>query len=135
MVSGRHGDFGHWNIMINSEGVTIFDFLGYTLEPTPYDPIKILISLESWKKHPAYSKKRIDELRASFLDGYGNLFAVPVVVAKICEIYHRVALIYACIINPGNRFDLRIKTSRTLEDNLRRLNHISNGEIIWPNVK
>lgn len=134
LVSGRHGDFGHWNIMVNSNGVTIFDFLGYALEPVPYDLLKMLISFETWGNYPAYSKNRFDDLKKNFIKGYGNFYKLPLPVAMICEIYHRVAVIHACIINPGNRFDLRVKTSRTLKENLKRLSQISDGEVIWPNV-
>lgn len=127
IISGRHGDFGHWNILINQDIVIVFDLMGYAKEPIIYDVLKILNSIEYWKNHPAYSNSKLEVLRNKFLAGFGYLpqLASPVVI--ICEMYYIVNTIYACLYNPGKRIDERLMRIQVLRKNLKYLRKIQNG--------
>jgi hypothetical protein len=132
MIAGRHGDFGHWNAMVDQNGITVLDFLGFAKEAIVYDILKILISLEFWKNHLVYSNDRLEALRRNLLEGLGGFPAVPLPVVTICEIYHRVSTIYACLSNRGDRWDKRQMRHRALQKNLKAFNHLCDGNVIWP---
>ncbi len=132
LIAGRHGDFGHWNIITNSESLTVIDFMGYTKEPIPYDIIKMLLSLEYWGYHVAYSKPRLNTLKMNFLNGYGSTPKVQQSVLVLCETYHRVASLYAILTNVIRRIDLRVQRYFAYKQNISSLNKMMGGHIVWP---
>lgn len=117
-VAGRHGDFGHWNIMVHERDIVVFDLMGYEKEPIAYDLAKIALSLEYWKFHFAYSSARLNLLKKEFIDGYGGILGICPEVLQICEIYHRVANIYSIVSNVASRIDKRIMRERFLRENI-----------------
>lgn len=121
LIAGRHGDFGHWNVIVGQEGVTVIDFLGYRKEPVVYDPLKILLSFETWKKNPLFNKQRLHHVELAFIEGFGHHIDAPFPVKLICTIYHRVCDILACITNPGQHLQDRIMKKRLLRHNFNIL--------------
>jgi len=131
--SGRHGDFGAWNILVGSHGITVIDFLGYGQDPVAVDILKMLMNFEDEKKYLAYNSYRIDTLRKSFLDGFGPLPFVPMPVLTICEAYHRICSVLACLSSKEKRIHRRIERSRCLKANLEWLTNERRRKLLWPN--
>jgi hypothetical protein len=130
-ISGRHGDFGDWNIMVNAGKVTVFDFLGYAKEPIAYDVLKVLTRLQALKLNPLYNPFRIDRLQAQFLKGYGVVPCTPIPALIICEIYHKICTIAGCLSNVGQRLDYRMWNRRLLSQGaefVRKLEPVLRGE-------
>jgi len=132
-VSGRHGDFGSWNIIAGPLGVTVIDYLGYGEDPISVDLLKMLMNFEDERKYLTYNSHRIETLRKSFLEGFGPLPIVPTPVLAICEAFHRICSALACLSSKETRFHRRIERSRCLTANLGWLTNERKRKPLWPN--
>jgi len=127
-MAGRHGDYGHWNIIVGGGGITVIDFLGYRLEPPLYDPIKVLLGIKALGDNPLVSKKRVKLLGDAFLEGYGLTTDENGVKRSICEAYHRFSIVYGIVTAVGgSRLD-RFARVRTLKENAAMLRRMIRGE-------
>jgi hypothetical protein len=134
LVSGRHGDFGAWNIMAGPQGITVFDFLGYRMEPVAVDILKMLMNFEDEKRYLAYSKGRIDILKNNFLEGFGTLPDVPAPVLAICEVLHRVSSVYGCVSAKEEKLHRKIERYLCLKANLEWLISDKGKRYLWPTL-
>jgi len=132
-VSGRHGDFGSWNILVGPHGVTVIDYLGYGEDPIAVDLLKMLTNFEDEKKYIAYDPQRIKALKKSFLKGFGPLPIVPTPVLMICEAFHRICSVLACLSSKETRFHRRIERRLCLKANLEWLTDERERKLLWPN--
>ena len=132
-VSGCHGDFGSWNILVGPAGVSVIDFLGYGEDPFPVDLLKMLMSFEDGKKYLIYNPRRIEGLRKSFLEGFGPLPLVPTQVLTICETFHRICSVLACLSSKEARMHRRIERRLCLKANLEWLTNERQRKLLWPN--
>lgn len=89
-MTGRHSDFGPWNILCHDGQITVLDFVGYRTDPLPMNILSVLVYMDSQKRGLANSRRRIDKLTRSFLDGFGPLPSMPQPVILICEAFHRI---------------------------------------------
>jgi Ser/Thr protein kinase RdoA (MazF antagonist) len=131
-VTGRHGDFGPWNIIAGPEGVTVLDFMGYHEGPLPVDLLKMLIDVGYNEKHPLTQGRRADSLRARFLDGYGDLPAVQRPVLVVCETLHRLSGLLGCLRSEGDPLLRRVQKDRWLRDCLRWFTEEGSKVPTWP---
>ncbi len=134
LVSGRHSDFGPWNMMVGPRGITVFDFLGYREDLFPVDIIKMLMNFEDERMYLAYSRNRIEDLRSSFLEGLGTLPDIQKPVLIICETLYRVASVFACLASKGERIHRRIEKWLCLKNNLQWLRNQPQEKLLWPFV-
>jgi hypothetical protein len=130
LITGRHGDFGSWNIMAGPEGITVFDFLGYQEDLLPIDLYKMLMNFEIEKTYLFFSKKRIEVLKKSFLHGYGEIPNIACPILNICETLHRVCNIYAIVIAKNGNILRLAENVKALNANLSwfecdKKNHLS----------
>ena len=132
LVSGRHGDFGPWNILVGPQGVTVLDFLGYDEEPLAVDPLKMLMTFEDEKRSPGCSPPRISALRKMFLEGYGHLPPATRPVLVICETLHRVYSVLTCLSDRGRRFPEQIQKRLCLKANIAWLTSEGPRGLLWP---
>lgn len=114
-VSGRHGDFGPWNILAGPRGITVIDFLGYKVDPLPVDLLKVLVYLDNERRSLTSSGRRVDALKESFLAGYGKLPETPYSVVVICEAMQRIVSIWGMISAPRREFHHRIEATRCIQ--------------------
>ena len=131
-VSGRHGDFGSWNILAGPSGVTVIDYLGYGEDPVPVDILKMLMNFEDEKKYLAYNPLRIRDLKESFLKGYGSLPSILPPALVICETFHRICSLLASLSNNGGRLHHRIERQICLKSNLKWLTDERHRKLLWP---
>lgn len=120
LTAGRHGDYGGWNIIVNDNGITVFDFLGSQVDSVAIDLLKMLVNFEDEKRFWLYSKYKIKKLRQNFLFGYGPLPKIQRPVAVICETLHRVCSLCASVVHV-NGIGLR----RRYEKNLSFKDHLA----------
>jgi hypothetical protein len=121
LVSGRHGDFGAWNIIASDDGITVIDYLGFQNEPVEVDLLKMLSNLNNDEKSLRSSRTRIMLLRKMFLDGYGDIMNYSEPVQKICEAYHRTASLESAVNDKAFRFHRLLEKRRRINDNLNWL--------------
>jgi len=131
LVTGRHSDFGNWNILVDPAGVTVFDFLGHQSDLLPIDIIKMLTNLEDEKSYLFYSNRKLQELQDSFLSGYGDLPIIPEPVLIICETLHRICCLCARIESPSKNIRRRIEQGLSFKNHL---NWLLNDDriLLWP---
>jgi hypothetical protein len=132
-VSGRHGDFGGWNILVDGTRVTVIDFLGYSRDLASLDFVKMLITLSEKRIRLVYSKNRIDTLLGDFVEGYGAGPETPVEVYYLCELYYRTAAALGCVEQLHKRIDRKIDRARILKDHLAWLENASLNRFTWEN--
>ena len=118
LVTGRHGDFGSWNIIASPNGVTVIDFLGYQEDLLPIDLFKMLMNFEDEKKYLFFSKNRIEAVKREFLRGYGDVPQISRPVATICEALHRVCSLSAGITSTPYKLWHRIERRLSVKANL-----------------
>lgn len=123
-TAGRQGDFGHWNMIVAGSQITVIDFMGYRREPVPYDLLKMVLSIRSWKYHPFYSTRMIEKMISAFLSGYGNLPSISDSLLHLCEAHHHASIIYAGLTNPGRSWHQRKKTEGSLNASITDLRHL-----------
>ena len=140
-VAGRHGDFGPWNVLVGSNGVTVLDFLGYQEDPVALDLIGMLVLLENERRCLAASRARLEAVRDRFLDGFGPVPAVPRPVLLICESLHRIYTVWRCLSQAGNSIRRRIKRGRSFKYNRDWLSQLTASaveasarqpKLLWP---
>jgi len=132
LISGRHSDFGPWNILVGPRGITVLDFLGYQDDPIAVDLLKMLMNFENQKRYLANSVRRITLLQKSFLEGFGLLPSVPEPVLVICETLHRVCSVWACVSTKGEPLRRRIEWHLCLKSNLEWLTNGGTRKLLWP---
>jgi hypothetical protein len=117
-VTGRHGDFGSWNVMAGPDGITVFDFLGYQDDLLPVDFLKMLMNFEVERKYLFFSTKKIDLLETAFIEGYGKFPHITAPVLYICETLHRVCSLSGCVTAHSGNPLRRIERSRIMLDHI-----------------
>jgi hypothetical protein len=132
LVSGRHGDFGGWNILVGQNGITVIDFLGYQTESIAVDIVKMLVNFYDEKKYLAYSKRRINELKEAFLAGYGELPPVQRPVLCICETLYRVSSLLSTVSITQKRLYRGIEKNLSSKAHLYWLMADQKKHLIWP---
>lgn len=125
-ISGAHGDFGHWNIMVAKSGITVFDFMGHMKEVVVYDLYKMLNSFEYWKNNVFFSNERLDKLKCALLNGYGDIPQISSSTSALCELYHHVCVVYACLSSTSKRIDKRVMTVRALNKTVGLIQELMN---------
>jgi tRNA A-37 threonylcarbamoyl transferase component Bud32 len=130
-VSGRHGDFGSWNILVAPRGVTVIDYLGYGEDPISVDLLKMLMNFEDEKRYFAYDPIRITDLKKSFLEGYGSLPSISKPALVICETFHRVCSLMSSLSDNRGRLHHRIEKLLCLKANLKWLTDEKNRKLLW----
>ncbi len=126
-VTGRHGDFGPWNMIVGRQGVTVIDFLGYKLDLIPTDYLKMQMFLENSSREFACANRRIEDLKECFKAGYGKTPLVPKPIVASCEILHRVCNVFGFITSPAGRFHHRLEQNRCIKANLDWLKAFGEG--------
>ncbi len=134
IVTGRHGDFGPWNVIVNEQTLTVIDFFGYEQDLLPIDLLKIYVVLEDERLGITTSSKRINELRRKFLEGYGEIPKFSLPLLRICESLYRVISLGTIILDAHQE-----KPHHYLENNFRLKIHLrwfKNGgqKVLWPNT-
>jgi aminoglycoside phosphotransferase (APT) family kinase protein len=89
-TSGRHGDYGPWNMIFDGRRLVVIDFLGYQRDPILVDVLKILVHLEEVRSGFAASGRRVNRLKEAFLGAAGPLPSVPFELAAFVECAQRV---------------------------------------------
>lgn len=97
LVSGRHGDFTSYNILCSPHEINVIDFLGYKEDSVSIDLISMLVHLENEKLCLTSNPRRVDALRKSFLEGFGEIPHIPRPVLIISEVLLRVMSLWGCI--------------------------------------
>lgn len=120
-VTGRHGDFGNWNILAAANEVTVFDFLGYQDDLFPMDFLKMLVNFDGQRSYLFYSNYRISALEMSFLKGYGSIDWIQKPVVNICEILHRVCSICSCVEKKPGNLIRKYESNSCIKSNLKKL--------------
>jgi len=134
-LSGRHGDFGPWNVLASDKGITVIDFFGYRDEPVPLDVLRMLVYLDDEKRCLTNSAKRIALLRERFLEGYGPLPPVPAPLAIICETQQRlVGLVDAHRIRKTGRVHQRVAAHFSIKAHVGWLTERAKQEPLWPGL-
>ena len=96
----------------------------------------MLISLEDEKRSLTASKKRIDILAESFLEGFGPLPKIQKEVLTICEMLHRITSAYGTISNKSKRLHQIVEKHLCLKANAEILNKMicgDRGSILFKN--
>jgi tRNA A-37 threonylcarbamoyl transferase component Bud32 len=132
LVTGRHGDFGPWNVLTGSEGITVIDFLGYEEEPVALDILSMLMVLENERHCLSASPTRIGILERRFLQGFGTLPQVQRPVYLICETLLRISTVWGCMSRPVAGFRRRIENYARLKANRQWLERLGGSSALWP---
>jgi hypothetical protein len=117
-VTGRHGDFGPWNILVDPNGITVLDFFGFQDDIIAVDILKMLWHFEASSLRPLGSPGRLRAFRASFLAGLGPLPQVPAPALLLCEAMHRICSIAGVVSVRGSSLLANIHRGRYLRANL-----------------
>lgn len=131
-VTGRHGDFGPWNVISRDDGITVIDFLGYKMDLISLDFIKMQLFLEELKCDFATNSIRVGLLQERFTDGFGSLPLVPDPILRICEVLHRVCSIFGCVTYTDGRFRHQMERKRRLNKNLEWVRTFGWNRKLWP---
>jgi hypothetical protein len=118
-VAGRHGDFGPWNVIAGTDGITVIDFLGYTEEPLLIDVAQWLGAIADEEACFLNSSKRIARLRDQFLRGYAREVDFGARAFVICEAVQRIISMLTWVLHPGERIHRRWEARRLLKGHLR----------------
>ena len=132
LVAGRHGDFGPWNMIVNDRGITVIDFLGYDQDLVALDVLKILVCLDKETRSLTSSPKRVASLRTRFLEGYGELPAVPEAVLQICETRQHLSLLANCFRFKPRQLHRCFEYRRIARAQINWLSSGSNRRLLWP---
>ncbi|MDH4099349.1 MAG: aminoglycoside phosphotransferase family protein [Nitrospirota bacterium] len=131
LVAGRHGDFGPWNILYNAQGITVLDFLGFQKDPLPVDIMKFLVFLDNERMSVTCSKKRVNNLKDRFIEGYGPVPSIQEAVFLVCEILHRVVSIWGDVSAPGKHLHHKMESAKRIERSIQWLRSPSRS-CLWP---
>jgi Phosphotransferase enzyme family len=132
LVAGRHGDFGPWNVLAGSDGITVIDFLGYEEEPVALDILSMLVALENERRCLSASPRRVNILQRRFLEGFGRLPQVQRPVYLICETLLRVSIVWGCVSRPVAGIRRRIENYARLKANRQWLQELGRNRALWP---
>jgi hypothetical protein len=132
LVTGRHGDFGPWNILVGSNGITVVDFLGYREDTIAIDLLSMLVLLENECHCLTSSGKRLAAVRDRFLEGFGPVPPVQRPVLLICESLHRICTVWGCISQGRDDIRRRIERGRSLQHNRDWLSQLGKRKLLWP---
>jgi hypothetical protein len=132
IVTGRHGDFGPWNVLADGEGITVVDFYCFREDPLPVDPLRMLLHLESCGMNPANSPRRVARFRERFLAGFGPLPRVPRPLVTLCEALHRICRVFTAVTRQQSRLARRIQVRRCLRVDLDWLLDREPKPRLWP---
>ncbi len=136
LVTGRHGDFGPWNILAHrGSGVTVIDFFGYREDPLPIDVFTMLVFFESQEHNLANSASRVRKLRERFLAGLGPLPALPDPLILLCEAQQRILHIAGRVLESRDGFFRRWERNRSLRTNVAWFLSASDKSTLWPRCK
>jgi len=135
-ISGRHSDFGPWNILADGNNICVIDFMGYGKEPLCVDLIKILASLDEYKFSLLYSSSTINRLIASLVNGYGQSVHATQEVIALCEIHQRVCNLCGRVLNRPVGALKKIERYRCIKANINWLNdEINRKYLLNSNVR
>lgn len=109
-VCGRHSDFGPWNMIAGSKGLTVIDFVGYAEDPLAVDPLQILIHLEDEEAGLTISRRRVQVLRENFLSGYGTGLDPTSAAHMICESMLRLISMWGCLSHEPTHLHHRLES-------------------------
>ena len=121
LLTGVHADFGPWNILANSSGVTALDFFGCGKDLLPTNIVSLLLSLEREKWCMTASTKRISRLQNMFLTGYGQLPPLQEEVLRLCETYCRICTALDSLNTVHDKSHRKIEKHFWLKTNLKWL--------------
>lgn len=130
-VSGRHGDFGGWNVLVDGTGVTVIDFLGYERDVAALDFVKFLLSTSEKEHRLLYPRRRIGELVESFIEGYGEPPKTHAEVFFLCELYYRTAAVTGLLEQKHSRIDRKIDGAAILKSHLEWLKDAAGRGFTW----
>jgi phenylacetate-CoA ligase len=134
LLSGCHGDFGPRNVLATQDGVTVIDFPGYCERPLLLDGLAILVFLDDEACCLTSSRRRAAELRAWFLQGYGELPAAAEPVALACETFARLASVTKYLLAKPERLHHRLDRRRILAKHVAWLSGTRPRALLWPRV-
>jgi len=118
-ITGRHGDFGPWNILAHSKGIVVLDFYGYREDPLPVDVLKMHTYLEAVAHGVVTSRRRVAALQERFLAGVGTLPQVPSSLLTLCEAADRVGNMAGTAAAVSDTTSRRIERRLALRADLR----------------
>jgi Ser/Thr protein kinase RdoA (MazF antagonist) len=73
-AASRHGDFTPRNVLAADDRISVVDFENFVPVDTIYEDVsKFVAFLALLKGRPGYSKRAVDSVIASFLEGYGTV--------------------------------------------------------------
>lgn len=121
LASGRHSDFISYNILCSPHEINVIDFLGYDQGPISIDLISMLVHLENEKLCLTSSPWRVDALKKSFLEGFGEIPHIPRPVLIISEVLLRVMCIWGGISRSQSRLSHKIETNRRMRAHIKWL--------------
>lgn len=133
LSTGRHSDFGGWNVIVNNEGVVVIDFLGYETDLLTLDIQKMLMNFEDEKNYFTYSNKRLNDLRKAFLNGYGPLPNIPKPILILSESLYRISSIWGTISNKDLQFHHKVERNICLKKNINWFNKNPEENLLWNN--
>lgn len=107
--------------MAGQDGITVFDFLGYTEDLLPVDYLKMMTNFEIEKSYLVFSNNKIDTLKNNFIAGYGEIFVIDSKILAICETLHRVCCLSAYVNSSPNNFIRRIENAKITNNNINWL--------------
>ena len=131
--TGRHGDFTPFNILSSERGVTVIDFLGYESDFISVDLLKFLVNLHDEKRSITSSRRRVCELRESFLSGYGDLPKVPLPAVLACEMMQRTVSLARNLLQRRRLPHHRIESRLIVTEHVRWISN-QGRRLLWPNV-
>jgi hypothetical protein len=120
-LTGRHIDFGPWNILARPDGVTVLDFFGFRDDPPVMDLMSMLIALDREKKCLTANRSRVQSLQDSFLTGYGPVPRVQEPLLLLCETLQRICSVHDALNQRGGHLHRRLERHRCLRASLRWL--------------
>jgi hypothetical protein len=131
-VAGRHGDFGPWNVLVGSNGVTGLDFLGYQEDVTAVDPLHMLVALEREKACLGASARRVTALQKRFCEGFGLLRGAPEPLLVLCETAERLRTVHECLAKHEGTLQDRLARRFRLRTYVRWLENPVAEISLWP---
>lgn len=135
LETGRHGDFGPWNVIVNRGNVTVIDFYGYRFGLVPIDALKMLVYLESVGLEIPNSAQRVQALQRAFLAGLGPAPAFPAALLLLCETMHRIAVIAGVVAAPQRPWLRRVLDRPVVQANVHWLINRANDAALWRRMR
>ncbi len=71
-VTGRHNDYGPYNMIVDGERLVVLDFAGFSYGPKVCDFVKFWSVLERMRSSPLASGNTVAAFQEAFVDGYGS---------------------------------------------------------------